>query len=259
MAHPEAHTFFQDFDPEPPQVFQMDRHYLLYAFAGAMRLEALGQSWSLPPARAALITAGEPITVSLPQKMTVCSVLFDAGFVPPPPRELSVFDMSPLARELVLETRDWGQRTAPLSDYARQMYLTLAQVAWRLSERPSPLVMPVAKSRPVALALAMMDAQMASDLTFGAVAAGVAATPRSLARKFSGELGMTFGQALRRIRIVKAVEELARSDAPVTEIALTVGYGSLSAFNLAFRELTGQTPTLCRSNFRSARVPDARS
>lgn len=252
MDEPDAFTFFQRFEPEPPRDFQVDRHYLLYACAGAMRLQEGRQGWSLPPARAALIAAGHPIRVSLPQQMTVCSVLFRPGFVPPPPRPLTVIDLSPLARELVLETRDWGSGGGPLTGYASRIYLTLADVAWRLAEDPSPLVMPVPASGVVERALTLIEAELSGPLEFNAVAARLAVTPRSLARRFAADIGMTFGQALRRLRIIRAVEELAQSDAPVTEIAFSVGYGSLSAFNLAFRDLTGQTPTLCRQGFRSA-------
>jgi AraC-like DNA-binding protein len=36
----------------------------------------------------------------------------------------------------------------------------------------------------------------------------------------------------------------------VTEIAFMVGYTSLAAFNAAFRELTGRTPSEYRLSFR---------
>jgi AraC-like DNA-binding protein len=53
------------------------------------------------------------------------------------------------------------------------------------------------------------------------------------------------------MRVLRAIEELAAGDSPVTEIAFMVGYTSLSSFNAAFRELTGLTPTQYRASFRS--------
>ena len=251
MSRPDAYSVYQVFAPQPAQAFEVDRHYLLYAMQGSMRLEADGQSWSLPPARAALIAAGKAITVSLPHKMTACSVLFDTGFVPAPPRTLSVFEMSPLAKELILECRSWGAGSGALNDYARQMFATLAQVAWRLSTKPSPTFMPVGRSKAVIQAIELTEAKLADAPQFDDIARTVAATPRSLARKFSDELGMTWSQALRRLRIIKAIEELAQSDAPATKVAFRVGYNSLSAFNAAFRDLTGQTPTQYRDSFHN--------
>jgi hypothetical protein len=78
----EAFAFARDFAPAPPSELCVDRHYLLCASRGALRLEARGTSWVLPPARAALIAAGEPIQVAIPQPVTTSSVLFDPGFAP---------------------------------------------------------------------------------------------------------------------------------------------------------------------------------
>src|SRR2546429_896633 len=99
----EAYSFVRMFASEPARDLCVDRHYLLCASAGALRLEAQGRAWLLPPARAALIEAGRPIRVSVPQPVTTASMLFDTGFIPAPPAPLTVFDLSPLARTLVTE------------------------------------------------------------------------------------------------------------------------------------------------------------
>ena len=44
-------------------------------------------------------------------------------------------------------------------------------------------------------------------------------------------------------------EQLAGTEHSVTRIAMDVGYSSLSAFQSAFRELIGQTPTEYRAGF----------
>jgi len=250
MTTPKAYCFFQDFAPEPTRSFQVDSHYLLYAARGAMRLQAGGRCWSLPPARAALIEANKPIQISLPQKMTVCSVLFDPGFVARPKAPLSVFEMTPLARELIFACRDWGPDAGPLTGYARGIFKTLASVVWKLAQNPSPAAMPTAKSDLLARALKMTERRLDASPSFQEIAAAVAVTPRSLARRFADELGMTWRQTLRQMRMIRAIEALAGSDAPITEVALNVGYTSLSAFNAAFREFTGETPSAYRASFR---------
>jgi AraC-like DNA-binding protein len=52
------------------------------------------------------------------------------------------------------------------------------------------------------------------------------------------------------MRVLRAIEALARDESSVTAIAHAVGYTSLSAFNAAFRELTGRTPSDYRRTFR---------
>jgi len=99
----EAFAFAREFPAAPPSELRVDRHYLLCASRGALRLEAQGKVWLLPPARAALIAAGEPIQVAIPQPVITSSVLFDPVFAPEPPASLTVFDLTPLARALVTE------------------------------------------------------------------------------------------------------------------------------------------------------------
>lgn len=244
-----AFALYQNFAPAPASPFRTDRHYLLYAATGTMRLEAEGRCWTLPPARAALIAAGHEISVALLTRLTACSVLFLPDFVAPPPATLAVFDMSPLARELVLECGRWGAECKALPDRAVALFAALAHVAWELAEHPSPASMPLGRSLPVQKALARTEAQLCDNPSFEAIAAEIALSPRTLARRIQAEIGMSWGDAMRRLRMLRAIERLATSNDPVTEIALSVGYGSLSAFNAAFRAFTGMTPRDYRRSF----------
>jgi AraC-like DNA-binding protein len=246
----EAFSFVRTFPPEPDRELCVERHYLLCASAGALRLEARGQAWLLPPARAALIEAGHPIRVTIPRPVTTASVLFDTTFVPPPPAPLAVFDLSPLARSLVDECGAWGESDEPLTAYGEVLFAALAAVTWRLAERPSPVVVAAGRSSELRRALRLTEERLGQEIRFEDVAAEVGLTPRSLARRFETETGMTWRAVLRRMRVLRAIEQLVEDDIPVTTIAYTVGYVSLSAFNAAFRDLTGRTPTEYRASFR---------
>jgi AraC-like DNA-binding protein len=244
-----AYSFVRTFPPEAARDLEVDRHYLLCASAGALRLEADGQAWLLPPARAALIEAGRPIRVSIPRPVTTASVLFDPGFTAPPPAPLTVFDLSPLARALVSECGAWTADDEPLPAYAESLFAALAAVTWRLAERPSPVVVPVGRSPELRRALRLTEERLGDEIRFADVADQVGLAPRSLARRFADETGMTWRAVLRRMRVLRAIEELAAGDTPVTKIAFMVGYTSLSAFNAAFQQLTARTPTEYRASF----------
>lgn len=247
---PEAYCFHQSFEPTGPFDFRTDRHYLLYAREGTMRLEADGRRWTLPPARAALIAAGHPISVTILSRITSASILFAQSFTDPPPNPLSVFEISPLNRELINECRQWDQHAGPLSPYAETLFRALAAASWQQSKNPSPCVLPTARSEALARALALTEELSSGAPVFEDIARRTGQSPRALARRFSAETGMTWGEALRRIRMIRAVEALAGSEAPITEIAFSVGYNSLSAFNAAFRELTGKSPGAFRATLR---------
>ena len=244
-----AYSFVRHFEPEPTRQLRVDRHYLLCVSEGALRLEADGTMWSLPPARAALITAGHPIDVTIPQPVTTASMLVSTDFAPAPPAPLTVFDLTPLARALIAECGQWGESEVPLSDYAVAMISALVAATWALAEHPSPARMPAGRSAETRGALVLTGSRLADDPRIDEIAAAVGLTSRSLARRFADELGMTWSAALRRMRILRAIEMLAADDASVTTIAMRVGYSSLSAFQAAFGELTGKTPSEYRRGF----------
>jgi len=245
---PEALVIHGNFPAGGPIEFRDTRHYLLYARSGLLRLEAEGRRWSLPPARAALITAGQPITFWLPQPVIALSVLFDPGWAPSPPGLLSVFDLSPLARALLDELRPCAE--GPRDDHDRRLFDTLRHTVWRLAETRYPASRPTGTSALVSNALNQTEAQLAEAPSFADLARDLAVTERTLARRIRSETGMTWSANLRLIRIVRAIEDLAATDDSITEIALATGYASLSAFNAAFRELVGMTPSEYRETCR---------
>lgn len=247
---PDAYCFNRSFEPADPSQFEVDRHYLLYALAGTIRLEADGQRWTLPPARAALIRAGHPITITVLSKLTSASVLFSPQFLKPPKHVLTVFEMSPLARELVRECRDWGPENGPLSPYAKRIFGTLGDVVQNLALVPSKCVLPAPVSPQLKRAVQLTENLAYGEPTFENIAIQSNQSPRALARRFSGEMGMTWREVLRHFRVMKAVEVLATTDAPVTEIAMSVGYGSLSGFNAAFRQQMQMSPTEYRTSVK---------
>ncbi len=65
-----------------------------------------------------------------------------------------------------------------------------------------------------------------------------------LSRTFSGEMGVTIPQYLRRLRLDRAAELLRSGRFNVTEAAMEVGYSSLSHFSQAFHEQFGCCPGL---------------
>lgn len=242
-----AYCFYKTFDPEPPKVFQTDRHYLLYASVGSLRLITEDRVWTLPPSRAAWIAADVPISIEIPRAATCCSVLFAPEFVPIPEPSGQVFDMTPLAREMVLECRNWGPETEQLSDYAVQLFKTLGLTCQELSRNPANSWVPLGKSNALRRAITFTETKLADDLSFPDVATAAHMSERSLARRFADEISMTWRQCQRRMRMVRAIELLS-SDQQITEISLDVGYNSLSAFNAAFKEFTGKNPTEYRRN-----------
>jgi AraC-like DNA-binding protein len=95
-------------------------------------------------------------------------------------------------------------------------------------------------------ALKLINDKYLEDLAMDDVARGAGLSTRSFNRLFLNELGMTPKQLiiLKRMAYAKILLKQKRS---VTDVALEVGYNSVSQFIVTFRKITGQLPGAARS------------
>lgn len=92
-------------------------------------------------------------------------------------------------------------------------------------------------------ALAEIQSRYVSKLSMENLARISGLSVRNLNRLFLAELGMTPKQIITSYRMECAKELLKRGRTSVTDIALEVGYSSVSQFITTFRKLTGQLPS----------------
>ena len=78
------------------------------------------------------------------------------------------------------------------------------------------------------------------------VAQQLSLSSRTLQRRL-GELGTSFQKELLRHRLQAAQVALAKSDLPITTIALEAGFSTPQAFSAAFRKVSGLTPSQFRA------------
>jgi AraC-like DNA-binding protein len=176
---------------------------LLYAASGVMRAETGDEVWTVPPHRALWLPNGAGARVLMHGRVAVRTLyLRTSGRLPD---HLLTLDVPPLLRELVLH----AVRHCPLERARGEHRALLADPA-----QPVPL---------------------------DRLAAGVGASRRTLERLFLAETGMTIGQWRGRLRLVRAVEQLAAGQ-PVTAVAGALGYATPSAFSAMFRAQLGEPP-----------------
>lgn len=74
-------------------------------------------------------------------------------------------------------------------------------------------------------------------------AAGIVGmSERTLNRHFQQQTGLSYGEWVRRARLLEALVRLAQGQ-PVLRVALDLGYGSHSAFTAMFRRVMGLSPS----------------
>ena len=151
--------------------------------------------------------------------------------------DCSVSPVSPLVVELV----GYLARADRALDLARQDCLrdVIREELQCADTRSCRMQLPLDR-RAARVARAIL-AEPSNPRTLQEWACEVGACERTLSRVFERQTGLTFKKWQQRIRLLRAVE-LLRQGMPVTEVALNVGYESVSAFIAIFRKEYGVTP-----------------
>lgn len=95
-------------------------------------------------------------------------------------------------------------------------------------------------------ALDYVNKNYMDDLTLDTLADYAGFSRYTLSRMFRQHTGATFTQYLSKRRVDMAMELLAGTRMPVTQVALQCGFNSIATFNRVFRDVKGCTPTQYR-------------
>jgi AraC family transcriptional regulator len=96
--------------------------------------------------------------------------------------------------------------------------------------------------------LRFIDERYGEDIDLDRLAAVACLSRFHFAREFSARVGESPVERLTRVRVERAAELLASGDGKVADIAFRCGFGSLSAFNSAFRARMGASPSEYRKD-----------
>jgi len=154
------------------------------------------------------------------------------------PKTPSMFSSSELLFAVVHRMSGWNLRQ-PLNTAQKHLVATLRDEIRQPDRQPLRLTSP-REERLARVADALMK-DVADDRTLDAWAHVAGMSRRTFMRAFSAEAGMSFGRWRQQARLFAALEMLAQRKS-VTEVAIAVGYDSVSAFIAMFRTMLGTTP-----------------
>ncbi len=217
-----------------------ERHQLMYAFSGTLRLEAENGIYLLPPQRAAWIPAGVRHRTTLHNVLSG-SVFFAPSLVTAEHAAVRIISVAPLVRELVRYALRWPPGRDPDDILAESFFKTLGLLCVEWIKEEMPFRLPAAKSRQISGAMEFTLAHL-ENATLEGAADTAALSPRQFRRRFLAESGIVWRQFHHQARMLRAMELLVLPQAAVTDVAYTVGFNSLSAFAKSFSRFTGQSP-----------------
>jgi AraC-like DNA-binding protein len=215
------------------------RAQLIHAVTGVMTVRSAGGSWVVPTGRAVWMPAHAEHAIRIAGDVAMRSVFIDPRARAALPIECEVIEVSAFLREAII-----AATRIPL-DYAldsrdhRVMELILDEIeaAPRLH-----LHVPLPRDPRLAALCERMIAAPSAPVALEGLAAEIHVSGRTLARMFHREVGMSFGDWLRRMRLLLSLPRLA-AGASVLEVALEHGYDSPSAFTAMFRRSLGVAPS----------------
>jgi len=168
-----------------------------------------------------------------------------ASFMPDACQVLSV---SPLLRELIVRATELPLRYDESGPAGHVVALLIAELRG-LQSLPLHLPMP-SDARLRALCQALLDSP-GDPRPLAGWAQTINTSARTLARHFQSETGLSFGAWRQQARVLEAMGRLG-SGAPVTQVALDLGYDSVSAFSAMFRRAAGASPSEYRQRAQPA-------
>ena len=149
-----------------------------------------------------------------------------------------LFNSSELLFAIVHRMVDWDLRQPPRA--AQKHLVTVLRDEIRQPDR-QPLRLTIPKEERLARVAAALLDDVGDDRTLNAWAHFAGMARRTFMRAFSAQAGMSFGRWRQQARLFAALEMLAQKKS-VTEVAIAVGYDSVSAFIEMFRAMLGTTP-----------------
>ncbi len=218
-----------------------------------MRFSAAAHTWLLPSSHLLFVPPYVRHSCFFPGRAILKNLFLHPSVCRHLPKVCSVFRVTPLMAALTehLVLQDESTPLGPAVAHKLQVLLDELAVA-----QPCPLGLPDANDprlQKVTLALSEFPHDPRSAAQW-ALVAGVSA--KTMERLFLSEMGMTFSEWRRNLRLITAVELLEKGE-DVTSVALSVGYNSLSAFIDMFKKALGLPPgTYQRAKTNGRARPD---
>ena len=211
-------------------------HQLLYATFGVLHLKTENSCWIVPAYRAIWIPSQLVHDVSMAGSVMMRTLYFHPSMKVLAADTCIGVNVSNLMRELIIHSCELGIIT-PESTENRHLVRFLLSRMKRMDLEPLTLPLPI-DARGVSATESILE-NPAEDLA--TIARKSSTSLRTLQRIFAAETGMSLGRWRSQARLLSALP-LLEQERTVTDVALDLGYESISAFVSSFRKFFGVTP-----------------
>jgi len=216
-----------------------ERAQLIFAAHGAMLIATREGSWAVPPQRAVWMPGGVTHEIRMAGDVAMRTLYVRADAAARLAPTVRVLAVSPLLRELILRACALPLSYDEAGPAGRLMTLILDEIA---ALPTVALDLPLPRDARLGRICRALSAEPGDTRTLADWGREAGASPRTLARLFVKETGLTFAAWRQQARLLAATAMLGAGE-PITRIALDLGYESPSAFTAMFKRALGAPPS----------------
>ena len=214
------------------------RAQIIYQCSGVYRVQTPSGSFVVPQKQAIWIPPDLYHETYTNDSAHALMLFVDGSLATNLARECMVVDVNPFLAQLFLRAVEYGNHYDTSGREARLVQVILDELALLA---PSPLHLPLPRDKRLSRLIDRLIAAPALDTTLTELAPDMGASGRTLARLFRRETGLTYIEWRNKLRLLEAIDQLGQGR-PVTQVALDMGYHSVSAFIAMFRREMGISP-----------------
>lgn len=220
---------------------------LIYAEGGIVHIFTDNRHWYLPARCFMWIPAGVPhYILSFSPKVDLYNFYFkteeseDDFF-----NTINIYSVGHLLREMILYTKLWSGKVTINEAFKYHFLKTLKLILPEGQDRKMqfPVQHPFPQDEVLLKIAKYINANLEKPLSIEDTAKEFGLSARTLSRKFKEQLGMNYVRFVRALRITRSLELMAQEKYNMYEIAMMVGYNSLSSFSNIFKKVIGFPPT----------------
>lgn len=229
------------------ETHQHTKNQLLYAEGGIIHIFIHDRHWYLPGRCFMLIPAGvEHSILTFSKKVSLYNFYFkvedyNQNFY----GESNIYYAGDLLREMILYTKSWkgkiDKKEAPKYYFLKALKENIPLM--ETTKLPTEIQHPFPKDPKLIEIAHFLSKNLDKNYTIEEVAKEFGLSTRTLSRKFKETMGISYVRFLRSLRITKSLELISENQYNMYEIAMMVGYNSLSSFSNIFYKIAGIRPT----------------
>jgi len=225
---------------------QHNKAQFLYAEGGILHIFTDEKHWYLPARCFMIIPAHTPHSLlSFSSNVQLYNFYFsikdqDDNFF----RKKNIYFANDLLREMIIYTKSWDGAIEKDSNFYHFLQ-AIKSILPDLNQKeiPFPIQHPFPKDEKLIEIAKFLAKNLDKNYTLEEIALEFGMSSRTLSRKFKIHIGISYVHFLRSLRITRSLELISEKKYNMYEIAILVGYNSLSTFSNIFQKVLSMRPT----------------